>query len=100
MQKLNWDSSPPATLACRGRNLVFAAPRQHWFAGDQMLARPSSPSSSFGGPARICKTLRTKGNGRTGGKDADSTSKLGVSNCQALSTLTKDETRLSMHAKT
>src|SRR3954467_869813 len=33
-------------------------------------------------------------------RDTGPTSRLGVSDCQALSTLTKDETRLSMHAKT
>ena len=71
---------PPVALACRGRGTGL-------FLSSKQLGRNTYVSCE---PKRTGKKQR----------DAHSTSKLGVSRCQALSTLTEGETQTSMHAKT
>src|SRR3954470_21025727 len=89
----------PGNFGLPRANLRTCSPRQHWLAGDQVLARLllfsvlKRSGQDMQNPANQRKRRNRK-------KDVDSTSKLGVSSCLALSTLTKDETRLSMHAKT
>src|SRR4051812_14716867 len=79
-EKLIWDCSPRQLWLATSESLYLQPPTTLVYRGPDD-GPPFFSSLSLSGLARICKTLRTKGNERTGKKDAYPTSKLGVSSC-------------------